>query len=97
MACSALIDVTAGLTPDVENPTSGGVLGPSGSTLGPPSGPMERRNNFVLVFAPCPRNRGVFELSWSRELTMLASLGAELLMLTRCAVGGGCGAIGWRS
>jgi hypothetical protein len=37
------------------------------------------------------RNRGVFELSWSRELTMLASLGAELLVLTRCAVGGGCG------
>ena len=53
MACSALIDVAAGLSPDVENPTSGGDLGPSGSTLGPPSVPMERRNNFVLVFAPC--------------------------------------------
>ena len=51
-ACSALIDVAAGLSPDVENPTSGGDLGPSGSTLGPPSVPMERRNNFVLVFAP---------------------------------------------
>ena len=43
------------------------------------------------------RNRGVFELSWSRELTMLASLGVELLVRTRCGVGGGCGAIGWRS
>ena len=42
------------------------------------------------------RNRGVFELSWSRELTMLASLGVELLVRTRCGVGGGCGAIGWR-
>ena len=42
-------------------------------------------------------NRGEFELFWSFELTMLASLGAELLMLTRCAVGGGCGAIGWWS
>jgi hypothetical protein len=28
-------------------------------------------------------NRGEFELSWSFELTMLVSLGAELLMLAR--------------
>jgi hypothetical protein len=28
MACSVLIDVAAGLSPDVENPTSGGDLGP---------------------------------------------------------------------
>jgi hypothetical protein len=33
----------------------------------------------------------------SFELTMLASLSAALLTLARCAVGGGCGAIGWRS
>ena len=29
------------------------------------------------------RNRGVFELWWSFELTMLASLGAEWLWLAR--------------
>ena len=38
ISCSALVDVAAGPSPDVENPTSGGDLGPSGSTLGPPSG-----------------------------------------------------------
>ena len=42
-------------------------------------------------------NRGDCELSWSFELTMLASLSAEVLMLARCGVGGGCGASGWRS
>ena len=42
-------------------------------------------------------NRGALELRWSFELTMLASLGAEVLVLARCAVGGGCGASGWRS
>jgi len=42
-------------------------------------------------------NRGDFELFWSFELTMLAALSAEVLMLARCAVGGGCGATGWRS
>jgi hypothetical protein len=42
-------------------------------------------------------SRRPFELFWSFELTMLAALGAEVLMLARCAVGGGCGAIGWRS
>ena len=31
------------------------------------------------------------------ELTMLALLSAEVLMLARCGVGGGCGASGWRS
>ena len=38
ISCSALVDVAAGSSPDVENPTSGGDLGRSGSTLGPPSG-----------------------------------------------------------
>ena len=42
-------------------------------------------------------NRGALELQWSFELTMLASLGAEVLVLARCGVGGGCGASGWRS
>jgi hypothetical protein len=42
-------------------------------------------------------NRGDFELFLSFELLMLASLSAELLTLARCAVGGDCGAIGWRS
>ena len=37
------------------------------------------------------------DLQWSFELTMLASLSAELLVRARCGVGGGCGAIGWRS
>jgi hypothetical protein len=37
-----------------------------------------------------------FELRWSFELTMLASLSADVLVLARCAVGGGCGATGWR-
>ena len=46
---------------------------------------------------PSGANRGVFELSWSFVLTMLASLGAEVLVLARCAVGGGGGATGWRS
>ena len=55
---------------------------------------------FVRFFADAAdarKNRGDCELSWSFELTMLASLDAELLVLTRCAVGGGCGAIGWRN
>ena len=33
---------------------------------------------------PSGANRGVFELSWSFVLTMLASLGAEVLELARC-------------
>ena len=33
----------------------------------------------------------MFELSWSFEVTMLASLSAEWLRLARCALGGGCG------
>jgi hypothetical protein len=37
------------------------------------------------------------DLQLSFELTMLAALGAEVLVLARCAVGGGCGASGWRS
>ena len=41
--------------------------------------------------------RGALELQRSLELTMLASLGAEVLVLARCGVGGGCGATGWRS
>ena len=53
-----------------------------------------RRRRCPIRFA---RNRGEFELSWSFELTMLASLSADWLWLARCAVGGGCGAKGWRS
>jgi hypothetical protein len=40
----------------------------------------------------CEKIRSDLELWWSVELTMLASLGAEVLMLAVCAVGGGCGA-----
>jgi hypothetical protein len=48
----------------------------------------------------CEKNRGALELQRSFELTMLAALGAEVLVLARCAVGGGWahlagGAEGW--
>ena len=42
-------------------------------------------------------NRRVFELTWWFELTMLASLALEwLLLLAWCAASGGIGAAGWR-
>ena len=52
---------------------------------------------FCADAADARKNRGDCELSWSFELTMLASLSAEVLMLARCGVGGGGGASGWRS
>ena len=52
---------------------------------------------FCAGAAGCEKNRGDCELSWSFELTMLALLSAEVLMLARCGVGGGGGASGWRS
>ena len=77
ISCSALVDVAAGSSPDVENPTSGGDLGPSGSTLGPPSGAQNAIGKWRTVLFLTDKGESRGESRFPQEKTSVTLVGGK--------------------